>query len=68
MSCLESKNDTIVNHLLQECNLVGKMIQTDKTCILYGDANQVGKILCLLLLNLYISVPNVEIYNFSVFK
>ncbi|GMI81854.1 hypothetical protein like AT1G07990 [Hibiscus trionum] len=40
LSCLESKNDAIVDHLLQECDLIGKFLQTDKHPILSGDGNQ----------------------------
>ncbi|KAF5470704.1 hypothetical protein F2P56_011201 [Juglans regia] len=39
-SCLDSKNDSIANHLLRECNLIGKILQTDKESILSGDSNQ----------------------------
>ncbi|XP_010503168.1 PREDICTED: serine/threonine-protein phosphatase 6 regulatory subunit 3-like [Camelina sativa] len=37
VSCLESKNDEIVDHLLQECNLIGKILKTEKQPILSGD-------------------------------
>ncbi|XWS71831.1 hypothetical protein CRYUN_Cryun03dG0171400 [Craigia yunnanensis] len=40
LSCLESKNDAIVDHLLQECDLIGRFLQTDKHPILSGDNNQ----------------------------
>ncbi|GKV01221.1 hypothetical protein SLEP1_g13790 [Rubroshorea leprosula] len=40
LSCLESKNDMIVSHLLVECDLIGKILQTDKHPILSGEANQ----------------------------
>ncbi|MBA0866897.1 hypothetical protein Goshw_025447 [Gossypium schwendimanii] len=40
LSCLESKNDAIVDHLLQECDLIGKFLQTDKHQILSSDSNQ----------------------------
>ncbi|XVF05688.1 hypothetical protein REPUB_Repub05bG0194000 [Reevesia pubescens] len=40
LSCLESKNDAIVDHILQECDLIGKFLQTDKHPILSGDSNQ----------------------------
>ncbi|TQD86741.1 hypothetical protein C1H46_027696 [Malus baccata] len=39
-SCLESKSDAIVDHLLRECDLIGKFLQTDKNPILSGDANK----------------------------
>uniref|UniRef100_A0A9I9E708 Uncharacterized protein n=1 Tax=Cucumis melo TaxID=3656 RepID=A0A9I9E708_CUCME len=34
LSCLESKKDDIVDHLLRECNLIGKIIQTEKNPII----------------------------------
>ncbi|XWS28972.1 hypothetical protein CRYUN_Cryun25bG0116900 [Craigia yunnanensis] len=40
ISCVESKNDAIVDHLLQECDLIGKFLQTDKHPILSGDGSQ----------------------------
>ncbi|KAK0604265.1 hypothetical protein LWI29_013930 [Acer saccharum] len=39
-SCLESKSDAMVDHLLQECDLIGNILQTDKTPILSGDSNK----------------------------
>ncbi|KAG7947211.1 hypothetical protein I3843_14G082200 [Carya illinoinensis] len=39
-SCLDSKSDSIANHLLRECNLIGKILQTDKEPILSDDSNQ----------------------------
>ncbi|KAF8402753.1 hypothetical protein HHK36_010843 [Tetracentron sinense] len=39
-SCLESKNNAIVDHLFLDCNLIGKVLQTDTHPILSGDANQ----------------------------
>ncbi|CAK9143251.1 unnamed protein product [Ilex paraguariensis] len=39
-SCLESKSNTIVDHLLQECDLIGKILQTEKNPIVSGDQNQ----------------------------
>ncbi|KAL6516668.1 hypothetical protein OROGR_019973 [Orobanche gracilis] len=36
-SCLESKNSAIVDHLLLECNLVGRILQSDKTPTLSGE-------------------------------
>lgn len=43
LSCLESKNEDVVEHLLNECDLIGKFLQTDKHPILSGDGNKVGK-------------------------
>ncbi|KAF7805598.1 serine/threonine-protein phosphatase 6 regulatory subunit 3 [Senna tora] len=40
LSCLESKNDAIIDHLLQECDLIGKFLQADKHPILSGINNQ----------------------------
>ncbi|XP_062012099.1 uncharacterized protein LOC133728689 isoform X1 [Rosa rugosa] len=40
LSCLESKSDAIVDHLLRECDLVGKFLQTDKHPIVSGDTNK----------------------------
>ncbi|KAG8387668.1 hypothetical protein BUALT_Bualt02G0045300 [Buddleja alternifolia] len=39
-SCLESKNDAIVDHLLLECDLVGRFLQTDKNPTISGELNQ----------------------------
>ncbi|CAK9165186.1 unnamed protein product [Ilex paraguariensis] len=39
-SCLETKNNSIVEHLLQECDLVGKILQADKNPLLSVDLNQ----------------------------
>ncbi|OIW03923.1 hypothetical protein TanjilG_30199 [Lupinus angustifolius] len=40
ITCLESKTDVIVDHLLRECDLISRFIQTDKRTILYADGNQ----------------------------
>ncbi|CAA2987516.1 serine threonine- phosphatase 6 regulatory subunit 3-like isoform X1 [Olea europaea subsp. europaea] len=39
-SCLESKNNAIVDHILQECNLIGKILQTEKNPTLSGELNE----------------------------
>ncbi|BAT91970.1 hypothetical protein LR48_Vigan05g178500 [Vigna angularis] len=39
LSCLESKADAIVDHLLRECNLIGRFLQADKHSILSADKN-----------------------------
>ncbi|XP_049353893.1 uncharacterized protein LOC125818417 isoform X2 [Solanum verrucosum] len=39
-SCLESKTNTIIDHLFEECNLIGKIIRTDKQPTVSGDGNQ----------------------------
>ncbi|KAK6121667.1 hypothetical protein DH2020_044594 [Rehmannia glutinosa] len=38
-SCLESKNSTIIDHLLVDCNLVGRILQSDKSPVLSGELN-----------------------------
>lgn len=40
-SCLESKNNAMTDHLLMDCNLVGKILQAEKNPTL-GELNQVG--------------------------
>ncbi|CAN8255033.1 unnamed protein product [Cochlearia groenlandica] len=37
ISCLESKNEEIIDHLLSECDLIGKILQTEKQPILPVD-------------------------------
>ncbi|ESQ37497.1 hypothetical protein EUTSA_v10002405mg [Eutrema salsugineum] len=37
VSCLESKNEEIIDHLLRECDLIGKILKTEKQPILSGD-------------------------------
>ncbi|XP_011089292.1 serine/threonine-protein phosphatase 6 regulatory subunit 3 isoform X1 [Sesamum indicum] len=38
-SCLESKNSAIVDHLLLDCNLIGKILLADKCPALSGELN-----------------------------
>ncbi|OIW13908.1 hypothetical protein TanjilG_31797 [Lupinus angustifolius] len=40
MSCLESKNSSLVEHLLRDCDFVGKIIQAEKHFTLEADANK----------------------------
>ncbi|KAL0542625.1 hypothetical protein IC582_017697 [Cucumis melo] len=40
VSCLESKNSSLVLHLLNECNLVGKILNAEKHFTLPVDANK----------------------------
>ncbi|XP_061376646.1 uncharacterized protein LOC133318639 isoform X1 [Gastrolobium bilobum] len=40
LSCLESRNDAIVDHLLRECDLIGRFLRADKHSILSADRNQ----------------------------
>ncbi|KAK6926787.1 SIT4 phosphatase-associated protein family [Dillenia turbinata] len=40
LSSLESKNAVILDHLFQECDLIGKILQTDKQPALSGEPNQ----------------------------
>ncbi|KAK8584624.1 hypothetical protein V6N13_138581 [Hibiscus sabdariffa] len=39
LSCLESKNVPLVEHLLRECNLLGKILEAEKNCTLTSDSN-----------------------------
>ncbi|KAI4306338.1 hypothetical protein L6164_029625 [Bauhinia variegata] len=43
VSCLESKNPTLIEHLLRECDLIGKIIQAEKQCMLEAEANMPTK-------------------------
>ncbi|CAI9105072.1 OLC1v1003921C1 [Oldenlandia corymbosa var. corymbosa] len=36
-SCLDSKNNTIIDHLFQDCSLIGRILQADKIPIVSGD-------------------------------
>ncbi|KAJ0806506.1 putative SIT4 phosphatase-associated protein family [Helianthus annuus] len=40
VSILESKNNIIIDHLFQECGLLKKILQTDKSPILSGETDQ----------------------------
>ncbi|KAI3876629.1 hypothetical protein MKW92_017884 [Papaver armeniacum] len=40
LSCLESKDNTVVDHLLKDCDVVGKIPQADQSPILSGDSDQ----------------------------
>lgn len=44
MSCLETKSDAMVDHLLQECDLIGKFLQTDKSPLISGDNDKVYEV------------------------
>ncbi|XP_027930770.1 serine/threonine-protein phosphatase 6 regulatory subunit 3 isoform X2 [Vigna unguiculata] len=39
-SCLESKNSSLLEHLLHHCDFVGKIIQAEKQCTLEADTNK----------------------------
>ncbi|KAI7757840.1 hypothetical protein M8C21_019287, partial [Ambrosia artemisiifolia] len=39
-SCLESTNNTIIDHLFQGCDLLTKILQTDNNPVLSGEPNQ----------------------------
>ncbi|XP_039037508.1 serine/threonine-protein phosphatase 6 regulatory subunit 2-like [Hibiscus syriacus] len=39
LSCLESKNVPLVGNLLRECNLLGKILEAEKNCMLASDPN-----------------------------
>ncbi|KAL0723710.1 hypothetical protein Bca4012_038309 [Brassica carinata] len=38
LSCLENKSDLMVNHILRECNMIGKFLASDKDSDLAGDS------------------------------
>ncbi|RVW98523.1 hypothetical protein CK203_026891 [Vitis vinifera] len=40
VSCLESKNRPLIEHLLHECNLVGKILEAEKNYTLSDDLNK----------------------------
>ncbi|CAN8241643.1 unnamed protein product [Cochlearia groenlandica] len=37
LSCLENKSETMVNHILQECNLISRFFSSEKDSVLSGD-------------------------------
>ncbi|XP_010510632.1 PREDICTED: serine/threonine-protein phosphatase 6 regulatory subunit 3-like isoform X1 [Camelina sativa] len=37
LSCLENKSETMVNHILRECNLISKILSSDKDSVLSGN-------------------------------
>ncbi|MED6206639.1 hypothetical protein PIB30_028763 [Stylosanthes scabra] len=39
LSCLESKTDAVADHLLRECDLIGRFLQADKQRILSAESN-----------------------------
>ncbi|KAG4177855.1 hypothetical protein ERO13_A10G003600v2 [Gossypium hirsutum] len=39
LSCLESKNVPLIANLLRECNLLGKILEAEKNCMLGSDPN-----------------------------
>ncbi|KAJ0021531.1 hypothetical protein Pint_32158 [Pistacia integerrima] len=39
-SCLESKSDNMVDHLLRECDMIGKILQTEKDPVLFGESSK----------------------------
>ncbi|KAF2546044.1 hypothetical protein F2Q70_00019596, partial [Brassica cretica] len=38
LSCLENKSDLMVNHILRECNMIGKFLASDRDSDLSGDS------------------------------
>ncbi|KAF8116233.1 hypothetical protein N665_0020s0085 [Sinapis alba] len=38
LSCLENKSDLMVNHILRECNMIGKFLASDRDSNLSGDS------------------------------
>ncbi|KAH0893246.1 hypothetical protein HID58_055675, partial [Brassica napus] len=43
VSCLESKNEEMIDHLLRECDLIGKILKIEKQPILSGDNQTLNK-------------------------
>ncbi|KAF2605518.1 hypothetical protein F2Q70_00028006, partial [Brassica cretica] len=37
LSCLENTSETIINHILKDCNLISKILSSDKDSVLSGD-------------------------------
>ena len=52
VTCLESKNATLIQHLLHECNLVGKILEAEKNFTLATDSNKV--VVCSIIVQLFI--------------
>ncbi|KAH7544587.1 hypothetical protein FEM48_Zijuj01G0001600 [Ziziphus jujuba var. spinosa] len=44
VSCLESKNSSLVEHLLRDCNLVGKIVEAEKNFTLAADSSKIADI------------------------
>ncbi|XP_047307574.1 serine/threonine-protein phosphatase 6 regulatory subunit 3-like [Impatiens glandulifera] len=40
VTCLESQNTKIIDHMLLECDLIGKILQTDKNPTISSDTNE----------------------------
>ena len=45
LSCLESKNSQLLDHLLSECNLIGSILEAEKDSILTAADSDKVKIL-----------------------
>ncbi|CAN0916381.1 Serine/threonine-protein phosphatase 6 regulatory subunit 3 [Linum grandiflorum] len=39
-SCLETKTESVIDHLLRDCDLIGKLLQTDKKPIISDEQDQ----------------------------
>ncbi|CAI0453005.1 unnamed protein product [Linum tenue] len=39
-SCLETESESMIDHLLRDCDLVGKLLQTDRNPVISDDQNQ----------------------------
>ncbi|CAN7060868.1 hypothetical protein IGI04_016243 [Brassica rapa subsp. trilocularis] len=37
LSCLENTSETMINHILKDCNLISKILSSDKDSVLSGD-------------------------------
>lgn len=59
LSCLESKNSQLVDHLFSECNLIGSILEAEKDSTLTASDSDKVKILncaCLGLASLFINL------------
>lgn len=63
MSCLESKNAPLINHLLQECNLIGRILEAEKNNKLETDSN---KVVIHFIIMIHISISEWASFSFSV--
>lgn len=63
MSCLESKNAPLIDHLLQECNLVTRILEAEKNNNLETDSN---KVVIHYIIIIYVSISVYASFSFSV--
>ena len=41
-TCMESRNDLVIDHLFKECDLVGKILDAERNPLFSGDRNLVN--------------------------